>query len=461
MSNNGPENISPQASHEGIRAATELFDRQAVETEAWRLIEERAQLSPIAVARQERQDNARTALMEALTASGHLSRVEISGTLQEINAQVLQRLLNGWDSSLPVHEQHRRFAEICNELVIQKTLDDVSRGILPPTTEILEISDYPEALRGSRLGYRDSNQKGMVRSMSLRSKGNGQYVRVIEQVSRSNGTWVSTFGFLGACGVQTPNKPPDLAALETPFIYTRQDYREGVVSIMRLLDEHVGKGTLYGDSGQRAAKHPAYEKLRQESSRREQEILCFVDDLAQLEEQLAEWTAAGKITPAERTQLFYGEIQRILDAICTLEPTYAEDTFGQQALAIFQCVALLEAEGRHAEAAQFLEANNYLKQSVTLCGMTISTEEAKDAGLKVNSYGELVEKGKQSWKWKQGVCVVKVCASRPGKTEVGPCSVCRKCQGQFDRGKDPTKSAAANKPHDNQKAGKLAVARAV
>lgn len=46
---------------------------------------------------------------------------------------------------------------------------------------------------------------------------------------------------------------------------------------------------------------------------------------------------------------------------------------------------------------------------------------------------------KSNWKWKKGVCQVKACPSRPGQTEVGPCSVCRHCQAEFDAGRDPTK----------------------
>ena len=53
------------------------------------------------------------------------------------------------------------------------------------------------------------------------------------------------------------------------------------------------------------------------------------------------------------------------------------------------------------------------------------------------------EMERSSWKWKRGVCVVKSCATRPGTTMVGPCSVCRHCQHAFDIGKDPTKSKPA------------------
>lgn len=451
------EQLPPQPVHEGIRTAAEFFDRQIMEAEARQLIEQREQLPAIEVMTQERQDNARTALMEALTASGHLSLVEIHGTFEEINAQVMRRLLNGWDESLPQHEKDRRFAEICNELLIQRTLKAVVTGELPPDTEIVEISDYPEALRGYKLGYRDSNKKGMVRSSSLRYNENGQYTRVIETASRSNSSWTSTFSFLEACRTQTENKPPDIAALEAPHIYTRSDYVNGVVDVMRLLDRHAGAGTLYGDTGDRISKHPTYENLRVESARREQEILGFVNDLARLEQQLDGWVAVGKLTQPERLRLFTGEVQRILDAICTLEPSYAEDTFGKRSAAIFEQAANLVAQGRHKDAAALLESHDYLKQTVTFCGMSISVEKAKEMGLQVNSYGQLVEKGTESWKWKRGICVVKTCSTRPSKTEVGPCSVCRKCQAVFDRGKDPTKGSMLFGPKNNEKGLRQAV----
>lgn len=46
---------------------------------------------------------------------------------------------------------------------------------------------------------------------------------------------------------------------------------------------------------------------------------------------------------------------------------------------------------------------------------------------------------KESWVWKKGVCRVEGCFTRPGKTDVGPCDVCKSCQKHFDSGKDPVK----------------------
>lgn len=44
---------------------------------------------------------------------------------------------------------------------------------------------------------------------------------------------------------------------------------------------------------------------------------------------------------------------------------------------------------------------------------------------------------KANWRWKTGVCRVGNCPTRPAQTKVGPCAVCRRCQGHFDKGRDP------------------------
>lgn len=49
------------------------------------------------------------------------------------------------------------------------------------------------------------------------------------------------------------------------------------------------------------------------------------------------------------------------------------------------------------------------------------------------------ESNPNSRKYKKGVCQVRSCSTRPGVTEVGPCSVCKSCQAKFDNGEDPTK----------------------
>jgi len=42
--------------------------------------------------------------------------------------------------------------------------------------------------------------------------------------------------------------------------------------------------------------------------------------------------------------------------------------------------------------------------------------------------------------WKEGVCQIPTCPS-PKPTKVGPCSICKHCQAEFDAGRDPTAPA--------------------
>jgi hypothetical protein len=82
------------------------------------------------------------------------------------------------------------------------------------------------------------------------------------------------------------------------------------------------------------------------------------------------------------------------------------------------------------------------------CGGAVRTEN--DSSLDPNNPVDLKETfdsifgdEKSGWKWKQGVCRVKACPTRPGKTRVGPCEVCVRCQAKFDSGNDPTKTSGA------------------
>lgn len=53
------------------------------------------------------------------------------------------------------------------------------------------------------------------------------------------------------------------------------------------------------------------------------------------------------------------------------------------------------------------------------------------------AYGGKGNESKANWRWKTGVCRVENCPTRPSKTKVGPCAVCRRCQHHFDKGRDP------------------------
>lgn len=76
-------------------------------------------------------------------------------------------------------------------------------------------------------------------------------------------------------------------------------------------------------------------------------------------------------------------------------------------------------------------------------GMDSTTDVLTGLSELASPYRSSKAENKSDWKWKKGICQVKSCATRPGQTEVGPCSVCRHCQAEFDAGRDPTKGAFA------------------
>lgn len=421
-----------------ILAGKELYSAQEINAQADLLIAERKdQIYDVPYS--EYRDNARTALMEALTASGHLSRVEIIGqSVEDINQQVLSRLLNGYDQSLPQHELDRRRAEIEEELLIQKTHLDIVAENLPPDLSVSVISDYPEAMTDDQaisLGYRASNKKGMVRTTSLRQNPDGSYSRIIEQVSRSNATWSSTYQFFESYNLVSEAGDPDVQALKLPFVHRAEDFPDGVVDIVQQLDNIAGDDVLYGDRGPATSKHPDYQNLRRQSAEREMDVAPHIDKLASLENHLAR----TDIDSEERQKLFAQEVDRILTAVCTISPDYATDTYGSKMAEVFYRASDLVASGRTAQAEQLLLDNNQLKEDVTFCGMKISFDDAKAEGLQNSSFSQNLKDSKESWTWKQGVCRVPKCPTRPKPTDIGPCQVCRGCQAKFDKGEDPTK----------------------
>jgi hypothetical protein len=164
-----------------------------------------------------------------------------------------------------------------------------------------------------------------------------------------------------------------------------------------------------------------------------------------LEKQLDDQVRRG-LSPKERTDIFHGEVIRILNTICSLDPEYAEATFGKQSVPIFQEAAAFIAQGNVQAAQELVTSKQYLMNTVTFCGASISVDKAKELGLEVNSFGDLVDKGKEKWKVKKGKCVVSTCPTRPGEVLVGPCNVCMdRCQKIYDKGGDPTKMGSVTR----------------
>lgn len=431
--------MEKQDSHKESRPklASELYDRHGLEQQAIALIESRQkpehdnwELEP--------DINARTAIFEELTAKGHLSRVEFDEAPEIANQRALRRLINGWSDSLPMWEMERRLYEVVEELTIHKVWEDIEAGNLPEDTFVITLSDFPEMCpddEAPKIGYRALNKKGMVRTTEF----NGGK-RVIEQVSRSNSSDGSSERFFSANGFVVGRG--SARTLANQVIATKRDFPNGVVDVQKALDSLAGPHMIYGENRNQADFNvPEYEDLRSVSSAREEQAESFIKRLADYEKELNELYRAGKIGYADKFNSFNKHRKHLVDQICVLDPSYAKDARGEAAVVHFEEASVALASGDHTAGAAHLEqalAVSDPNAGVVCGGVLPENVKAQLSAETAQTYREALQERK-NWKWKKGVCVVKECPTRPSKTEVGPCSVCRKCQAIFDKGKNPKK----------------------
>lgn len=389
---------------------------------------------------QEYNDNARTALFEALSASGHLSRVEINGSLDEVNAQVMNRLLNGFNDMLPAHERKRRFKEICEEVKIQQAAKLILEGELPLDTEIITVSDFPKHLTDREaiaIGYRPYNKKGMVRSTGFRFHPNGTMTRVIEQVSRSNADAHETIMFLQEQGVAVDRSDEvDIDVLGTQLLISRHDYADGVVDIQSRIDTFSGEGIMYGELP--SERTVDYSDLRKVSDEREARLGSFIEELADFEQSLDTEVSAGTLTTQESSRQYINKVREIVRAICIVDPGYTKDALGERSVAAYERAWRKMANGDVEGASAEVAANSSNEQAVVICGG--GTEESLSQTMSSQQQAELAQRlknVKELWNWTVGVCRISTCPTVPKRIKVGPCSVCVECQSLFDAKKDP------------------------
>ncbi|HSW66926.1 MAG TPA: hypothetical protein VLI54_07360 [Bacillota bacterium] len=426
--------------HPGFQVAYEQFDRETIEREAHALVDGHSEF--MSKSAEMYHDNARTSIWEGLTASGHLSRIEIRGSLEEINAQVLKRLLNGLRDDLPAHEYQRRFAELCNELIIQRLHRGIAAGAVDPTTAVHELSDFPTLMLNSeKQGYRGKNVQGMSRSTTLAAHDDGTYTRIIEQISRSSSTDGSTGSFLKAAGARVEQRAtPDIDTLNTPLVYSTAEY-DGAVEIQRLLDSHAsqiaGEPVRYGDRLSDVPDSIPYDKLREESRARENMVAFYEPVLAEFERSLDAAFDAGFINNEQRIGQYGLQLVNVLRAICGRAPQFAKACFGERAAEYYEAASNLHAQGRTVEARQMIDSARAVEEPVVVCGILIPAELATQLGLQATSVEKLLELGQENWTITKGICRIKNCPS-PKPTEIGPCQVCMlNCQPKFDKGGEP------------------------
>jgi hypothetical protein len=376
-----------------IVTADEVVDRSMIEALAWQLIEN-YEATPKALRENEAEDNARTALFEALTASGHMSVVELEGDQREVHQQVVQRLLNSYfRPNIPAEEQARNFEELCEELVVQTVFEQIEQGYLPKDTKINTLSEYAHSLgsNAQKWGYRPSESddrtgKGMARETSFAVDEHGAYKRVIKQISRANTYAPATSEKLQKAGLNLPLRSgeADVQLLGSQLLSVRY----GALEVVQLLDRmQRGMKVMYGEAADK--EMTPYERLEEVSRLREAAVESHVDELAEFERSLDKLFEEGSITATERDKRYIYAVREHVRAICVRFPSYTRDAFGQDVVKDYEEAHRQFASGDVSGAAATVSGASSRESAITICGS--STENPNQDPNDPNKNGQSLE----------------------------------------------------------------------
>lgn len=360
-----------------IVPADEVVDRRTIEALARQLIEN-YEMSPKMLRENEAEDNARTALFEALTANGHMSVVELAGDQSEVHGQVLQRLLNSYfRPGIPEAEKARNFEEICEELVVQAIFERIQTGEAPPDIRTNTVSDFAHSLgsEAQKLGYRPSDTKsymgkGMVRETSFEMR-NGQWVRIIKQISRSNTFAPDTVSKLQKAGLRLPPRSgsEDIQLLGSQIL----SVSHGALEVTQLLDRmQRGAKVMYGQS-RRSGLVP-YERLEIVSKQREEAIESHIQELANYERVLDGMLKDGNINQQEHLKHYAEALREHVRAICVQYPAYTRGALGEKVVEDYARAHERFEAGDASGAASIIGGASGRELAVVACGMSTEAQ---------------------------------------------------------------------------------------
>lgn len=421
--------------------AREFIDDDVIQQQAIDLINAHELVLGTAPIKNEHKDNAVTGLFERITAAGDLSVVEFEGNQHDIHIATGQRILNSLCMDMPDWDRKRYMLELCEELKVYKVFLLIEKGGLPPDTKVITHSDFPDEEISEQekhdRGYRTLNKKGMLRSCHFEKQDNGSWIRVLEQISRSNSNDGSTRRWFN----ENANAVPlhSTGALAEQYLVSANRLPGGVVTLVAELDDIYGTIRLYGESPD--GTRPDYWAVRETSREWRDQLQQYTDELAEYENYLQQQRQAGTISYDRHLVLFHKKIDTIIQRILLLAPQFAEDTYGLAAAPHIYEASMAFAAGNYKEAEHSLEkaeTHRDSKASISCGGRGAKVPSEVPNQSPSEAVSRAIE-DKKNWKWKRGTCAVKTCPTRPGKTKVGPCSVCVSCQHKFDKGSDPTK----------------------
>lgn len=214
----------------------------------------------------------------------------------------------------------------------------------------------------------------------------------------------------------------------------------GVIDYQRMIDEEA-----HSTVGIPLKTDDYYERLAPRSKERE----ASLESTKQLVKEALIAQAHTFKTPMEAVQRIW-DLTREFTVVAAVDNHHIDARiFGQQA------AQQIEESRYYSSIGDPIAAQLALREAVrvaivTGCGGGSAGRGANKGGSSKNKKSEkssdentedeqdAIERN-EDWTWKRGVCRVDSCPTRPGKTQVGPCAVCRRCQKMFDKGIDPTK----------------------
>ena len=254
----------------------------------------------------------------------------------------------------------------------------------------------------------------------------------------------------GVAGAELMNAEDLLA---TPLLIPKSLMPHGVASIVELYDNYVGD-TFFG------VKQPKkdYATYADACMRRAEKYGDITDKV------VTDLLKSNKMTPVQAITKMYDSVKRH-----TLERAYRDDSidasvFGAKAEKIIHQARYAYDIGDQLQFA-LLAAVGHEVAVTTACGggsgggedVNTTTDKSLDKSERAAEMTGVELNEKSTWKWKNGVCRVEACPTRPGKTKIGPCDVCSRCQSKFDKGIDPTKFKSS-KMKRREKVGTFALA---
>lgn len=229
-------------------------------------------------------------------------------------------------------------------------------------------------------------------------------------------------------------------ALKGVFIH-KSLLPNGLIDYKRMLDQEASNVASV-----RIKTDAYYEQLPQRSKEREQSL----QGTKQMVKEALLQAADTIHSPMEAVQRLW-DFTKEFTVIAAVENRHIDARiFGKKA------AAQIEESRVQMNLGNIIEAQIALRQAVQVAiisgcgGGSGGKKSAKSSkSNKQSSNSETDEENdpdsaieqNEDWTWKRGQCRVDACPTRPGKTMVGPCAVCKRCQKLFDKGIDPTKFA--------------------